>query len=384
MKRHSTRAASDTGVPAWWEPLLQASAKTSIFLSEAWLKTWLEVYGRDFKGHWVYWEEGGVVVGGCLLVKRTVSKKLVPFSSLYLNATGEAAERTPLAEFNDILCLRGYEEAIAADFLLFLSKMSWDRLLVSGYEENGLLGRLVARFPEALVERESSPAAYIDLTALANEPFESSLSSNTRNQIRRSRRLYEDRSGQITITLAGSLDEASRFLEEAARLHGARWQLKGEKGSFASPAYFDFHRRLIPRLWSKQAVDFIRVSAGESVIGYLYNFTALGKVYFFQSGFVYEADPKLKPGLLAHSLAIELYRSKGFREYDFLAGDAQYKRSLAKQHRTLYWTVIYRDRIWIRFLLWIRKIKARHLARRNCTRPGPENVTRFRFTAGVT
>ena len=363
MKRYSTPLAGDPSVPDWWESLLNASSRNSVFLSAAWLQTWLEVYGHKFEGQWIHWEDGNTVVGGCLLVTRIVYKRFVPLRALYLNATGEALERTPLAEFNDILHLPGYEVAIAADFAQFVNELPWSRLLLFGYEEGGVLDRLAAVFPADLVEKEARPAAYVDVAGLSNEPFERSLSGNTRNQIGRSRRLYEARSGKINIAFASDLDEATSFLEELARLHAFRWQSKGETGSFASLPYMDFHCRLISRLWSTQAIDLIRVSAGDSVIGYLYNFRINGKVYFFQSGLAYETDPKLKPGLVTHSQAIEHYRTTGMREYDFLAGDAQYKRSLAKQHRTLYWTAIYRDRVWMRLLLWIRRFEAKFLPR---------------------
>jgi Acetyltransferase (GNAT) domain len=319
------------------------------------MQTWLEVYGADFKGQWIRWQEDGIDVAGCLLVTRVIRMRwLVPLRTVFVNATGEALERTPLAEFNDVLCVPGHEEAVIDDLASLLGEMSWDRLLLSGYEDGSILARLVARLPTALVERDSRPSAYVDLAALSGGSFEASLSSNTRGQVRRSRRLYEERSGAITIDLAESLVQAQGFLDELARLHNSRWQSKGEEGSFSSPSVMDFHRRLIDRLWPVAGVDLIRVRAGETHLGYLHNFKAQGKVYFFQSGFAYDADAKLKPGMLTHTLAIEHYARNGLREYDFLAGDAQYKRSLAKQHRTINWTVAYRNRMWVRFILWVR------------------------------
>src|SRR3546814_3077211 len=81
----------------------------AVFLSESWMRTWLEVYAADFKGWWVRWDHDGTTVAGCLLLGRVVWKQFIPLRSLYLNATGEAVARTPLAEFNDILCLRSEE-----------------------------------------------------------------------------------------------------------------------------------------------------------------------------------------------------------------------------------------------------------------------------------
>ena len=107
MNRVATPLGAPPGVPPWWDGLHRSADNASVFLSAAWIGTWLEVYGGDFQGQWVHWREGESVVGGCLLVTRVVRRRLVPLRALFLNATGEATDRTPLAEFNAILCLPG-------------------------------------------------------------------------------------------------------------------------------------------------------------------------------------------------------------------------------------------------------------------------------------
>jgi CelD/BcsL family acetyltransferase involved in cellulose biosynthesis len=120
-----------------------------------------------------------------------------------------------------------------------------------------------------------------------------------------------------------------------------------------------FHQALVRRLWEANAVDLLRLSAGDADIGYLYNFKARGKVYAFQSGFAYAPDARLKPGLVTHACAMEHYARDGWREYDFLAGDARYKRSFASRSRTLLWTTTYRDKRWMRAVVRAWRLKAR-------------------------
>ncbi len=357
MKRHVTPLERSARLPLWWAPLYNASCNRSIFLSGDWLQCWLEVYGEDFEGFWVRWENDGVVVGSCLFLARTVSRSFIRLRTLYLNATGEASARTPLAEFNAVLHLPGFEDAVGDDLARLLAEMPWDRLLISGHEDCGILGSLIPRLPAALVERELKPAPFVDLAAIAGAAFETTLGSSTRSQLRRCRRLYEQRLGPLRIERAATYEAALKYFHELTRLNNSRWQSKGETGSFSSPEVLDFHRRLLACLWPGQGIDLLCVRAGDEALGYLYNFTDRGKVYFFQSGFAYAADARLKPGLLTHSLAIDYYARLGLREYDFLAGDARYKRSLAKCHRNLFWTIAYRDRSWVRFLLWMRRFK---------------------------
>ena len=88
----------------------------------------------------------------------------------------------------------------------------------------------------------------------------------------------------------------------------------------------------------------LELRAGEEIIGVLYNFVYRGRVYFYQSGFRYSEDSRLKPGLLSHYLAIRHCLAQPIlTEYDFLAGDAQYKRSLAADLRPLTWMVVRRS-----------------------------------------
>ena len=49
-----------------------------------------------------------------------------------------------------------------------------------------------------------------------------------------------------------------------------------------------------------------------------------GVISNYQSGFLYESDSQLKPGLVSHMLAIDHNLDSGARTYDFLAGDQRF------------------------------------------------------------
>ena len=360
----------DRGVPDWWGALFAAAADASIFLSPEWLATWLEVYGSEFSGCWVRWSEADRVVGGCLLVERVISRRGIPLRTLFVNATGEATQRSPLAEYNDLLALPGHHAALAEDLARLLAGRRWDCIHLSGFVEGASLDRVAAMLPAARVERDARPSPYLDLEALPEGSVRAALSGNTRSQLTRCLRLYEERSGAVRLDVAQSLEEALSFLDALGRLHNVRWQQKGEDGAFASPAVTQFHRRLVARLWPQGGVDLLRIRAGDADVGYLYCFKAAGKVAFFQSGFAYDEDARMKPGLASHCLAIDHYRAAGLREYDFLAGDARYKRVFAKQHRMLAWVVVYRNTPWVRFVLLGQRV-ARYLASKRAVAAAP-------------
>jgi CelD/BcsL family acetyltransferase involved in cellulose biosynthesis len=359
MKRRVEPFLSTGPLPEWWAPLFEASGSDSVFLSPAWMATWVAVYGADFTGSWVCWEQDGRVVAGCLLVERVIRIKGVPFRSQFLNATGKAEVPTPLAEFNDVLHLPGHGDAVAVDFAHLLQERSWGRLLLSGHEADSVVGRALEAVGGTQTEQRCQPSPFVDLRVLGDKPFESTVTGKSGTHLRRNRRDYEAQLGEVGVRRAESIDEALRFFDELRVLHLARWTDLDRSTSLAADAVVDFHRRVIRALFDGGGIDLLRVGNAERPVGFLYNFVVRGKVSMFQSGFDYEPSSKRSPGLLTHALAIEHYRQRGLREYDFLSGDAQYKRTLCNGVRELMWTTIYRDRPWIRMLLAARRLRAR-------------------------
>lgn len=360
MKRRTTPFLTSNGLPDWWAPLFEASGNDSVFLSPAWMQAWVDIYGPSFEGSWVHWEVNGQVVAGCLLVERTVWVKNIPFRSQYLNATGQADSPSPLAEFNDVLHLPGHGEAVTHDLVRLLEERSWSRLLLSGHEHDSVLGRALPMVSGTQTEQGCRPSPYVDLQALGEQPFECTVTGKSGTNIRRSRREYETQLGELAVHRASSPDEALEFFEQMRELHLARWSGRDKPTTLSTDLVVDFHRRVIRALFSGGRVDLLRIGSVKRPIGYLYNFVVHGKVSIFQTGFDYEGEScRRSPGLLTHALAIEHYRQRGLREYDFLSGDAQYKRTLCNGVRELVWTTVYRDRPWIRMLLAARRLRDR-------------------------
>src|SRR5258707_7664875 len=118
----------------------------------------------------------------------------------------------------------------------------------------------------------SRPAPFVDLEALRclGRDFLATTSGNTRYQIRRSERRYAAL-GPLAIQRARSLDEAQDFLTALARLHQSYWTGRGKPGAFANPNFERFHRALIVRAFADGGIDLLKVTAGATILGYLYN-----------------------------------------------------------------------------------------------------------------
>lgn len=344
-----------------WDVMAENSPYSSFYLSEDWTSIWLEVFGESLNPRILVFEVDAVPVGVCLLVEDAVRRGPFRVSRVYLNTGAGTSGERPFMEFNSLLCIAGWEEKIATALGDYLRELEWDEFAIEGICPSPMLSWLhVNTLPDLGATVKVRSSCYVDLDRLraCKRRYESSLSSNTREQLRRSVRRYE-KIGPVNVEPARDLLQAQAFFEHMRRMHQARWIERGENGAFGGGCVLDFHRLLIRRGFPKGSIQMLRVSAGTQTIGILYNFVQHGKVYFFQSGFNYKLGKNCKPGIVTHALAIQHCLDAGFSDYDFLAGDARYKRSLSTDCRPLEWVVFSRPGMRLAVIELLRAMKRR-------------------------
>jgi len=271
-------------------------------------------------------EAGGRLVGLALFNRRQ--------GRLALAESGEGRLDAPYIEHNAPL-LRPDQAGALGTLLAAAARVPGTHALVL----SGVAPEVAAAAPGVAWRRRTSPAPFVALEVVreAGDPL-AHLSANTRQQVRRSLRRFAE-SGPVGLAAAGSAAEAAAWLEALIGLHQRSWQARGRPGAFADPFMRRFHAALVARAMAQGELDLLRLTAGDRVLGYLYNLRRDGHVCAYQSGFAAEAaDAQRKPGLVAHLLAIGQAAARGDAVYDFLAGEARYKSSLATGCRDLVWT----------------------------------------------
>lgn len=313
---------------------LEARADPTFFLSWHWIGAWLAEF--DPLPPMVIGEAGGaLVLLGALIPRRRVEGGIVRVNGLYLHATGERGKDVIAIEYNGFLVDRawaGTAEPAAVAWLLGPARVARRRRdelhIVAACAADqaklvppGMLLQVPARKPSWRVDLAAVRAADGDYLA--------TLSANTRQQIRRSIRLYEQ-DGALVATRAEDAATGLAFLEALALLHQRQWRARGEPGGFAFPFFERFQRRLVETGVPQGTVELLRVTVGNQPIGYLFNLRYRGHVLAFVSGFDFTGDPRLKPGLVCHALAVTRHAREGAAIYDFLAGAARYKSNLGQ------------------------------------------------------
>lgn len=361
-----------------WRDLEQRS-EGSFFVGWSWIGCWLKLLGDAADLRLIRARVHGRTVGlGVLTLYVQRRNGLIVSRTLRLHATGRPQFDVLAVECNGFLLERGFEELLCLRMLdhLFEAEAAWDELVL-----DGLWGKPVWPLPAEKVRMRVKPYAnhYVSLVAVREKEggYLNLLGAKTRSRIRRSYKEYE-KFGPIGVRAAVDSKQAVAFLDDLKTLHQKYWIDRGEPGAFASPFFDLFHHQLIEDAFARGEIQLLAIDAGTRRLGYIYNFLYRGRVYNYQLGLDYDLCEKHnRPGLVAHTCAIQLNANAGHAIYDFLAGDAEYKQSLGTDVATMSWVVIQRDRL---------RFRVESLARgiRNRVRRGREGSTENTGASGDT
>ncbi|BCG96165.1 hypothetical protein MesoLj131a_50290 [Mesorhizobium sp. 131-2-1] len=325
---------------------LEARATHSFYLSWLWIGTWLRHLPGGAQPHVLVARTSSRIVGLAIICRRS-AWSFGPHARArwLLNETGDVRFDRLFIEYNNILAERSLADATRVACLEALAQhlRYSDQLVLSGIDPDFELAacRTAGRAGLLTDVRADDTARWIDFAKVREKGgnFRATLGRNTRQAVSRAMRLYAER-GLIAFRTMEVTSEALAAFDLLAELHQARW---GRKGAFANSSFRRFHEELISLGVPAGTVRISRTLAGEQTIGILYNFVHDGRVYNYQSGFLYERDGRLKPGLVSHVLAIEDSIARGECGYDFLAGFSGHKSHLANAEHPMKWIAIGRD-----------------------------------------
>lgn len=316
---------------------LEARSNNYFFLSWTWVQAWLETYEPTVDVLKVIHQDR--IVGMVLIAKgEEVRFGVLNSNAIYFQQTGVPTEDQIWIEYNSILVDETHHTGAIEATCQFLVQYykGWDELILGAVTESEatLIEDACGLSRHDLWE---APTYGVDLAAIreSGQDYLSTLSRNTRYQIRRAIKRYTE-SGEIKLVSAPSVEAAISCFDEIGPLHIARWGAEPDQSGYANSRFVDFHKKLIEIAWPKGQIDVTKIAVDGKPIGYFYNFIYRGRVYFYLSGLVVESDNTLKPGLLGHALCIQNYIKKGYDFYDFMGGGERYKASMATEQQKLF------------------------------------------------
>ena len=331
-----------------WNALLQQSRNNEITLTWEWLSTWWKTF-RD------------PVRKLCILTARDAHKRLIGIAPFYIRtfkpfaflpairqvqflASGEDEADEICSDYLNFILDAGQEKEVLEALLQHVAgplSREWDCLFLCNMRRDTPVCQMTADLLPtlSLPYQEMSQGVCFYLTLPESwDLFLAQVSSDLRSNIRRNRKTLSQE-GPVDFFKVTDTKTLESAFETLIELHQKRWTDRGRPGVFSSLRFLAFHKTLLPMLLTSHQVQFFLVLLDQKPIAAIYNFHYNHKIYFYQSGTDVNLRRKntgaLSPGLLLHSYAIEEAIKEGAREYDFLAGDAPYKRRWTKQSREM-------------------------------------------------
>jgi CelD/BcsL family acetyltransferase involved in cellulose biosynthesis len=319
---------------------IQLTGDYPLFLTWGWISCWLTTYKPRIYTLIAYLNEIPVCIG-LLTESVQIRHGFIKSRQLRLHQTGDPLKDQIWIEYNDFICLDEYRKSAVKACLQALNEdNSWDEIVISMMPASRA-SEIADEIPLAKLE-QGQPCYAVNFESVKNakKEFLDTLSRNTRYQVRKSIRLYENIYGPVTIETAQNQQQALDFFNLAGPYHIQRWFDSG----YSNPQFVNFHKNLISDSFDKDRVSLLKVKAGQETFAIIYYLLVNKTAYFYLHGLKFETNHNLKPGLVAHALASEYFQKLGFTKYDYMGGYSQYKKQLADLSENLVTVVIQRRR----------------------------------------
>ena len=331
---HMPEAWSIEYIRGHWQKI-EKQAQISFFQSWPWIDAWLTVARKEVRP--ILFKVNNNVVGISFIGNgHTKDHRILSFPTFVPWGTGNEDIDVSAPEYNAPITIPGYEKLVRNAMISFLlsdprftkiSRIDMRRIPVNHYDDY-----VISNYHYDIYKEEKSFALSLSSLRDAGHDLSSLISKGAHSQIKQSLRHYEETYGSVTYERAENATKAQNWFVELGKLNQKRFNDKNQKGIWDYPKLVNMHRALLDRYFDKGLAEIVRVRAGETTIGYLYNFIFRGRVYYYMGGFVYHTDNKLRPGMVTHYQAIMNYAQHNkLGYYDFLAGNQSYKKRLSNE-----------------------------------------------------
>ena len=329
-----------------WDELLRRSLTHQPMLSPAWLLPWWEVYGRNTGRQLrvgVVREAERLVGLVPLHCRRYWYRPGIPFRRLEWLGADVDEQDGVCSEYLHLIAEAGRADEVFNCFVNTLCQGAfggWDELVLGAMDGDHpctkSLAQALAQAGLPLVVTPQTTAAFIPLPDTWDDYLKALPGRHRRVLLKTQRDFDTWADGKASFHRATSPAEVTETAGLLRTLHGERWGCGGRPGgAFQSPRFDRFHRRVLPELAGRDAVEICWLSVRGEPVAVNYSLVWDRKVYFYQCGRRLDLPAKVRVGVVLHAEAIRAAISAGCREYDFLGGAAQYKQQLALGSRPL-------------------------------------------------
>ena len=322
-----------------WDDVYEADPQAHFFLSWIWLLGWLPIV------HESWFILAAKPNNDSSYVAFFPLKTLIEYKSGGFETTISMIGNS-MADYTGLVCLPNYETKVIPAFAAYIQQqLSWcsfdlksilatDRripLFLQNFDDDSDRFKL-SQLRVQSVNREDPDnyiAPYVSLPDSWDSYLQSHLSSNTRQKIRRFLRKVEN-SNQFRITQVNSNNLKSQ-IEILLGFWGARW---GKQMGDNYDVVINYYRLILHHCFQHDCLYLPVLWQNDRPLGAIANFADVRQksMLFVIAG--RDMSVKNPPsGLILHANAIRYAIANGYKIYDFLMGDEEYKYSFGVNER---------------------------------------------------
>jgi len=322
--------------------------------SAEWVQTLLNIHRDKMKnGIFLVAEDNGSPIGITFFGKKlTYRNGFVLSKTLNMNTSGWGDIDLLWIEHNDICSHGSYQEIVARKIVQALEELPfWDEVYFPGISDTSALSKVLKEIygvsGNLLIEKRH-PDYVIDLEKIRNNgnDYLAMLGNSTRYNVKKSIKKFED-IGTVSVSEAKSEQESLIWMRNMKQYSINRMKKLKKVSSFENNNFTSFHEEYFKRSFPSGRVLMQKFSVGDTVIGYHYHILSNRRLYFYQCGYDYDHLENVSPGIFCHYQNILWAASRGFLIYDFMPGEAMYKKDLSNSHVSEHveWLILRRPKI---------------------------------------
>lgn len=326
-----------------WRELLAASLRPELSLSPDWLVPWWRIYGQGLSLCVGTYRAAGQLVGLAPMCGRTHRYRPgIPFQRIEPLGADVDGSDSVCSDYLHLVVRPGHEEAVCKAFVEDMIAGvygRWDEWVLPSVDgSHPLTSPLIEAWRNAGHSVVVSPRNVCPYLTLPSrwDAFLAGLSKSRRRGFITAQNDFDKwTEGRAVIHRAVDADtlaEGKRVLHD---LHRQRWQADGSNGVFAAPRFVAFHDDFMARILKSDQLELRWLTLDGRPISAFYGFRQGSKLYYYQAGRDIDVPNKVRLGIVILLGVIKDAIAAGLHEFDFLAGQAQYKTLFTETTRPL-------------------------------------------------
>lgn len=346
-----------TALESEWNYLLKKCKVNTIFSTYEWQTTWWNYLGDgelwilafrhantdELLGiaplyRFIYGESGGKDDGG----RSEILPELMGKSQLTLVGCVE------VSDYLDLIVARGWEEDVYRCLLKWLQSdhaPQWDIFdLCNLPEESQTYQRLPTIYEQAGLQvevRQEDVAPQLPLPATYGRYLQEQVDKKQRHEIRRKQRRAE-RETEVGFYIIGLEPHAEPYDLESEMNDFLRLQRisRVDKAKFMTPEMEYFFRAIARRMYDAGCLCLCFLTLNGDKAATQLTFAYDGCFLLYNSGYDPDTYKQFSPGWVLQAYSIQYAIADGYRLYDFMQGDEEYKYRFGSQEYKVMRTIV--------------------------------------------